>query len=96
LPQEILLEVHAAVVRAGLAHSREVLLLGIDPHLVASLPSAPNPAAQILSDLSALNEIGQLTDGTIPLQIWLMNAEALTGPRREGEVFRRALAAIDG
>lgn len=73
---------------------RNTLLQGIDPSTVAGLPSAPSPADQILCDLSALNHMGTLLDGSYPLRIWLQNAVTRAGQKSEALVFREALAEI--
>jgi hypothetical protein len=96
LPREILLELHAAAIRAGLTRSRQALLGGIDARVVASLPSAPNAAAELLMDLTELNRMGRLADGTVPLRSWLETAVALTGPRTEASVFQSALHKLKG
>lgn len=92
LPRPLLLEVHAASVSAGL--HRDSLLRGISPSFVASLSNAPNPTSQLLGDITELNRVGQLVDGTVPLQIWLENAEALSGLRDEAGTFRRAIQSL--
>jgi hypothetical protein len=89
-------KLHAAAISAGLGSSRAALLAGIDSHFVASLPSAPSHAAQLLTDLDQLDSVPQLADGSIPLLIWLQNAAALAGPRTEGIVFDRAAQQIMG
>src|SRR5688572_21978421 len=86
-----ILELHAAAVSAHLMGSRDALLAGLGPAFVAGLPHARSPAEQILQDLDALNSVGALTDGTVPLAVWLGNAVALAGAREESAVFRRAL-----
>ena len=88
------IEIHTAAVQIGLAQSRTAMMSGIAPGFVASLATAASPAAQLLQDLHALNSVGSLEDGTLPLKIWLQNAVTLSGPRRESAVFRRALEQI--
>jgi hypothetical protein len=63
---------------------------------VTSLPLAKDPAAQILRDLDALNKAGALTDGSVPLAVWLENAALLARPRREAVDFKEALARLGG
>ena len=96
LSEEQIRQVHDAAVRAGLAPSRSTLLTGIDPRFVLSLPTAPSPSAQLLIDLSEMNRIPALADGTTPLFDWLSNASLLAGPRYEADVFRVALASAQG
>jgi hypothetical protein len=93
LSEEQIRQVHDAAVRAGLSPSRSALLAGIDPRFVLSLPTAPSPSAQLLIDLTEMNRITTLSDGTIPLFDWLRNASLLAGPRYEADVFRVALAS---
>ena len=85
------LELHKAIVSAHLAGSRQALLAGVDPGFVASLPQTAAFGEQILTDLTELNSVGSLADGSIPLETWLKNALNLAGPRRESALFRRAL-----
>lgn len=82
-------ELHAAALSADLVESRVALLAGIDGGFVAGLPLAPNPGAQLLVDLDALNKAGALADGTVPLQIWLDNAAHLAAARGEAAIFAR-------
>ncbi len=89
LAHEQLVEVHKAAMSAGLADAREALLMSVDRGVVAGLPRAPNPAAQIFEDLRALNNMGAMAE-------WLQTALMLTGLRRERYVFKRALEAIKG
>ncbi|WP_437606085.1 hypothetical protein WMF20_34290 [Sorangium sp. So ce834] len=89
-----ILDVHGAIVSAQLSGSRAALLAGLDGRFVASLPQVAAPGEQILTDLDALNATAALVDGTAPLALWLKNAVALAGPRKEVEVFQRALERL--
>jgi signal transduction histidine kinase len=91
-----ILRVHVAAVAVRLDSSRSALLSGLPADLVASLPTAPTPAAQLLSDLHRLNDTGRLPDGAVPLQTWLSNAIALSGSLVKADVFRQALDASQG
>lgn len=81
------------------ATHRAGLLVGLPPVFVTSLPHATAPGEQILTDLDALSAATALTDGTVPLAVWLRNAIALTGTRKEAATFERILehvqAAVD-
>lgn len=90
LDQTTILELHAAALSADLTRSRDALLVGIDARFIASLALASSPGTQLLLDLGALNTAGALTDGTVPLHIWLTNAAHSAGLRREAVVFARA------
>ncbi len=91
-PRIVLL--HAAAETAQLAAQRTTLLAGIDPSIQNSLPTAPTPAAHLLSDLGTLNALGQLPDGTAPLAYWLVNAHRLSKGRVEADVFQEAIDAL--
>src|SRR5262245_26834797 len=96
LSHEHIQQIHAAVVEARLSESREALLTGMDPHFSSTLEASPAPGEQILRDLDAINHAGELSDGSVPLRIWLTNARNLAGPRVQAGVFRRALTALEG
>src|SRR5262245_9259503 len=94
LSHEDILRLGEAVISAGL--DRRVLLAGLSASFVAHLPSAAVPSAQILSDLDILNNAASLDDGTVPLQVWLQNAIALSPTRPEAAVFRAVLERTHG
>jgi hypothetical protein len=87
LDPAVIRELHAAAVSSGLVRSRDALLSGVDNRVVAGLPAAANPAAQLLVDLHELNTIGALADATVPLHTWLANAAHLAGLQREAALF---------
>lgn len=91
-----ILELRSAVISAGLMESRRALLAGISLELVAGLPDAAALGAQVLTDLDALRTTGALASGSVPLLVWLQNALALAGPRKEAAVFHRALCRMRG
>jgi hypothetical protein len=74
--QEIL-ELHAAVMSAGMSEMRTGLLAHVDSDFAASLRVTAAPAEQVLIDLSMMNTAGNLANGTVPLEAWLSNAVAL-------------------
>jgi hypothetical protein len=80
------IEVHEAILSARIERSQ--LLFGLDHRLVASFPTCNAPGATIMSDISEVIRAG----------VWksyLQNAIHAAGPRREAEVFRRALASAE-
>ena len=87
--------IHRALVDSGLTSSRDALLAGIPRAFVSSLTTVPSAAAQALIDLGALQNAGMLRDGSRPLVTYLQAAVALAGPRREAQVFRDALRALE-
>jgi hypothetical protein len=76
LPPETIRRLTDVLVPAGLATpgARDELLQGIHAGFVASLPTANNPLDQVRWDLATINLVPVLTDGQVPLQIWLENA----------------------
>lgn len=91
-----ILELHRAVVLMGLVSSRTALLAGVELGFVAGLPHATTPSEQILQDLAALSSVGALSDGSMPLAVWLANASALAGMRNEAAIFMAAIARLEG
>lgn len=88
-------KLHESAVSFGLAGARLALLRGIDPAAVKKLPAGLREAEQILSDLTEMNRLRTLPDGSIPLRVWLWNAISLAPSRFASETFRKALAALD-
>lgn len=93
-PFHTIQEIHQAAVDAHLTASRDELLGGLPASIVASLPMAASRAGQILGDLHALNEIGQLDDGSSPLAAWLANAAALARDRPQEMPWASPLATL--
>lgn len=91
LDQDEILKVQKALVAAGLADTRGALLAGMSPAFIASLQVTAISGAQILSDLNALNDAGVLSDGSVPIRVWLKNALTLAGPRKEYAIFLEVL-----
>lgn len=94
LGHDQILRLQAAITSARLTRSRDALLGHISPQFVASLPIAAGPGQQVLMDLDALRLAGELTDGTVPLAIWLANAIQLCGGQQEERVFAEALERV--
>lgn len=94
LPDTLLRELYDAAISAGL--DREALVAPLDRRLVARFRKAPSPGAQVWADLSALNDIPELADGSVPLRTWLETARHRAEPRRESAVFQRALDMLGG
>src|SRR5689334_4541992 len=91
-----ILGLHEAGVRTGLTGRRTALLAGIDPRIVMSLETLPDPASQLLADLNTLNQIERLPDGSVPLESLLQHATLLVRPRADAAVFERALVELTG
>jgi hypothetical protein len=94
LPNDVILQIHAAAISAGLASSQTALLSGLDARLVAGLPHEGPPGERLLATLHALNQ-ARLTNGSIPLRTWLTNAVAIAGGKVETNVFEQAIAALE-
>ncbi len=91
LPRSLILDLHQAAVALGLP--RAALLARISPAFVAALDETPSKSAQILMDLSKLNSVEKLKNGSVPLRIWLENAKGLVAEHDEKECafFQNAL-----
>lgn len=96
LDHEGILDLRRAVISARLGESRSALLAHVSAELVASLPVAAAPGEQVLMDIDALNRVGALTDGSVPLAAWLRNAIQLCGGRQEEKIFSDALERVRG
>lgn len=94
LTHDQILELRDAAISAGFAQSRRVLLAGIDRAFIVGLREVDAPGEQILIDLVALRDAGALTDGSVPLALWLQNAAVLARSRKEAIIFQRALDLI--
>lgn len=92
LSETLLREIHGAVLSAGL--SRSALLASLDRRLASGLRTAPSASEQIWEDLTALNAIDALPDGSVPLRTWLETAAHLAYPRREAATFQKAIQAL--
>jgi Effector-associated domain 5/TIR domain len=92
--EALLYRVFDAAMSSGLVDHRDVLLSGLSPSFIASLPYAANPTAQLRSDLAALGHVERLANSEHPLETWLRHATLLAGSRPEAAVFAGALAAL--
>lgn len=88
LPSERIYELHAATVALGL--DQRLLLGGLDPALVATLPDMPGgtQAERLLDTLHRLNAMPRQEDGTFPFETWLRNALSVSGD----DIFADVLA----
>jgi hypothetical protein len=91
LEQDEVEEVIQAATSANLLSSdnRNALLSFVDRGLVANLNVIGNPQLQLRSDVTELNRIERLADGSIPLQLWLTQASRLAAGRTEEAVFAK-------
>jgi hypothetical protein len=93
LPPDRLQGLHALAITSDL--DRAALLAGIDKRFIASLRQASGRSEQIYQDLQELNGRPRLSDGTVPLVVWLQNAIRLAGPRPEALSFEEILRVLD-
>ncbi len=94
LSDATLRNVSDAALNVGL--DRDTLLASLDRRLAGGLAVAPNLRDQLLLDLYGLKNMGVLTDGSVPLRNWLVQASYLAKPRREAAVFEAAIVELDG
>src|SRR5262245_7856034 len=91
LPIEAIIQLHGMIIDLRL--DRAALLSGLSPAFVASMPSCPTVAGQVLADLHTLNDTPYLNNGSDPLLRYLYNASTLARPhesvrRRIDEILR--------
>ena len=75
---------------------RPMLFDGVMRQYVRSLPVLASPLHQLHSDVTRLNQVERLIDGTVPLELWLTNASRLAmvaGPRATLETALEQVAA---
>lgn len=70
---------------------RSLLLDGVNFQFVAQMKKFGNDAFQLSGDLSALNSVERLADGTIPFEMWLRNAVEQLAYRDTAKILSRAL-----
>lgn len=92
-------EVHgivAALLGSGLdvAANRGALFQSIDPLFVATFPTGAPPNAQLLGDIGRLNQQERLTNGDVPLEIYLRNADLLLSGTSAASVVRATLSLV--
>ncbi len=75
---------------------RGALLVGIDRAVVQSLPINNVPSVQLLTDLSHLRNMGQITDGSYPIRQYIENAIMLIGRQKGAERLRACLVPVGG
>jgi endonuclease G len=85
-------EFRDAAMAAGLGAptKRDLLLAGIHGAITGRLKIYGSSSDQIYGDLLELNGIERLVDGTVPISIWLENAEAESKPRPQAATFEAA------
>lgn len=74
----------------GIPEKRDLLLAGIDSLITSDLKLYSGPRDQIYGDLIALNRIERVADGSVPILIWLDNAEDQAKPRPQAAIFGNA------
>lgn len=83
-------------IKANLANpaSQQALMSGMNPYFAGTIPSIPQPIAQLKLTLDRLNTTKELTDGSVPMESWLRTAATLAGPTPAAKTFTNTLAAI--
>ena len=90
-------ELTIAALGGGLLHApREVLLAGIPPAFVGTLPASLPPLDQFTLDLLRVNEVERMAGGNVPIVILLRNAADRLRllDRAEAQVFARVLSRV--
>jgi hypothetical protein len=86
---------HAAAVAARLAERRLAVFAGVDPGIVALLPTAAVPVDQLLLDLHGLNTIVLPGGREPPLALWLKNALTLAPTPHKAAIAAAVAKAVD-
>jgi hypothetical protein len=94
LDDQAIRTIHQAALEAELGYKRAELFVGVSRAFVQNPRTMPNPSAQILSDIHAMNHVGRLLDGTSPIAAWLSRAEELAGSGAPALTFREMLARV--
>lgn len=97
LTSQELSELTVAAVSGGLLQApREVLLAGLPPAFVATLPASLPPLDQFSLDLLRVNEVERMAGGNAPIVILLQNATDRLRllDRAEAQVFARFLSRV--
>lgn len=89
---DIIQDIHGRAIASGLHDKRDQLMMGIPIAYVASLNLVGDPSGQLLLDLGAMNEVGPIIGGVVPLERWLRNAAYATSVQPDRQAFFRARA----
>lgn len=73
---------------------RFLLARGIRLSWLAGLNTSPVPALQLELDLTSFNNVERLSDGTVPLEIWLRNALDFLKEQQQGAVVHEMLDVV--
>jgi endonuclease G len=82
-------EIQQAAIGANLAGERLALFAPMDPAFVGNIANVAAAIPQLSVDLHNLNRTRRLTDGTVPLLVWLRQAAALRPLEEAQKVFRK-------
>jgi endonuclease G len=92
LPFDTIMNIHEQAVRIGLHTKRNQMLFGVNVEYVADLEQVNNLSGQLLSDLNAMNNVGVIVGGVVPLERWLRNAAYATSMQPDKQKVFRELA----
>ena len=73
---------------------RPVLFQAVHRDFLGVLPYNPRPANQVVSDLTKMNRVERLADGSVPLQQWLRAATAQVQDAGDRSTLDRALDKV--
>lgn len=97
LKQDEILELTTAAMKIGLGNpmTQMTLLGSLNPQFAGSIQTLGlPPSPMLLNTLNRLNSTERLTDGSVPLEVWLKSAVAVAGPVEDAKVLARALSII--
>lgn len=99
LPDQMVSDIRTGLIDAGLATAPnlDALMVGVNRQYTAALPTVGlAPGIRLLSELQNMNRVHNLRNGDVPLQQWLMSANAIAEQFAVGEAIDAALLKISG
>jgi endonuclease G, mitochondrial len=81
----------------GINTVRPILLAGLNQGFALALADVGQPMFQLYSDLTKMNTVERLADGSVPLRDWLRGAGSLARQqgRREADIFTKYETQVD-
>ncbi len=92
-----LVTIRNAYFQAALSYDgnqRTLLTSGISPLFLLNIPVGNPPAIQVALDLKLFNDIERLSDGVVPLEVWLRNAVSFYGVTPGGVILKSYLSTV--
>lgn len=99
LPDKTIIDIQRGLVQAGLATDQNLnaLLIAVNNQYAAGLPGgglAPN--LRLMGQLQSMNKVHNLRNGDVPLNQWLVYANAIAEQYAVGDIIDSALLILSG